>query len=371
MLLFSKHKKKIQFIILTLIVAIAVCSHIKKPTVSVVMPVYNRAEKFLPEAIISILSQTYSDFELIIIDDGSTDKTLQVIQLYQKKDTRIRLIQNKKNIGISASRTKGNDVARGKYIVVMDSDDRAYPYMLEYLVTFMENHPEATVAYPARDGYHDFSENKAPYYYHQPLYAFFFNNSIQNVGNIFRRDFIEKNKIKYNSHIKAAEDYDFWAKIVIAGGEIHAATPRISLILMRLHKSNPHDYYRNMIKTASITSQKLLSFYNISPNEQRNKCLSLKKIIQSSNNFLNQEEQQKGLSHYCPQNPNAFLVKHLVWHDYFIIEKNQKEVCRYSNQHDYAQIINWDGKKLKIKWKDWGIENFLLNDKHELEFIQK
>lgn len=96
--------------------------------ISIIMPVYNE-EKYLREAIDSILCQTADNFEFIIIDDASTDNSLSIIQSYA--DKRIVLIRNEQNIGNYPSRNKGMEVAVGKYICVMDADDIAYPQRLE------------------------------------------------------------------------------------------------------------------------------------------------------------------------------------------------------------------------------------------------
>ena len=110
-----------------------------KPLVSVVMPVYNR-EAFLAEAIESILAQTYTNFEFIIVDDGSTDNSVDIIQSY--RDPRIRMIQLPGNLGESQARNIGNMAAHGKYIAVMDSDDIAMPNRLKTQITYMQDRPE-------------------------------------------------------------------------------------------------------------------------------------------------------------------------------------------------------------------------------------
>jgi glycosyltransferase involved in cell wall biosynthesis len=107
--------------------------------ISVVMPVYNR-EKYVGAAIESILAQTFTDFEFIIVDDGSTDHSLDVVKSYP--DPRIRLIQMPKNQGISAARNAGNELARGEFIAVMDSDDIALPRRLERQLAYLRKHPE-------------------------------------------------------------------------------------------------------------------------------------------------------------------------------------------------------------------------------------
>ena len=96
------------------------------PIISVIMSVFN-ADEYVAEAIESILNQTYSHFEFIIIDDGSTDSSLRIIQKYAIEDQRIRVILNEKNIGLAKSLSKGIDVSQGMYIARMDADDISLP----------------------------------------------------------------------------------------------------------------------------------------------------------------------------------------------------------------------------------------------------
>ena len=112
------------------------------PLITVLMPVYNGA-KYLNEAIDSILNQTFSDFELLIIDDGSTDQSIDLIKAYN--DPRIKLIVNKKNIGQSATLNKGLELARGKYIARMDQDDISMPERLKKQMGFMDEYPKFAV----------------------------------------------------------------------------------------------------------------------------------------------------------------------------------------------------------------------------------
>ena len=114
------------------------------PRVSVLMPAYN-SEKYLGEAIDSILNQTFTDFEFIIINDGSKDNTAKIVEEYAKKDKRIRFIDNKKNQGIVGVLNEGIDLCRGKYIARMDSDDISLPTRFEKEIEYMEEHPECGV----------------------------------------------------------------------------------------------------------------------------------------------------------------------------------------------------------------------------------
>ncbi len=109
------------------------------PTVSVIMAAYNR-EKYIGYAIKSILDQTLIDFELIIIDDKSSDRTKMIINSFA--DSRIYLISNKENIGAAKSRNLGISVSKGKYIAVLDSDDWSYPSRLQKQVDFLNKHPD-------------------------------------------------------------------------------------------------------------------------------------------------------------------------------------------------------------------------------------
>lgn len=111
--------------------------------VSVIMPVYN-AKNFVGEAIESVLCQTYENFEFIIIDDGSTDDSVKIIQAYERRDNRIKLILQK-NAGNAAASNAGLEMAASKIVARMDADDIMMPQRLEKQVTFLEAHPEATV----------------------------------------------------------------------------------------------------------------------------------------------------------------------------------------------------------------------------------
>ncbi|WP_187774863.1 glycosyltransferase family 2 protein [Pedobacter sp. BS3] len=105
------------------------------------MPVYN-AEKYLKESIESILNQSYPDFEFIIINDGSTDDSLNIIQSYQEQDKRIKII-NQSNQGISKALNNGISIAKGKYIARMDADDISMPHRLKVQIDFLNKTSKA------------------------------------------------------------------------------------------------------------------------------------------------------------------------------------------------------------------------------------
>jgi glycosyltransferase involved in cell wall biosynthesis len=114
------------------------------PLVSVVIPAYN-AEPFLAGAVDSILRQTYPHFEIVVIDDASTDGTWAVAQRLASMDPRIRTYRNDRNLGIAGNRNRGVTLARGKYLAWQDADDLSMPSRLEKQVRLLEAHPEVAI----------------------------------------------------------------------------------------------------------------------------------------------------------------------------------------------------------------------------------
>jgi len=116
-----------------------VCKELKleTPVVSVLMPAYN-AERFIEEAIRSVMSQTFQEWELIVLDDCSADSTASMVEKLACEDDRITLIRNEKNMGVARTRNRGLDLCRGNYIALLDSDDVWHPEKLEKQVKLAE-----------------------------------------------------------------------------------------------------------------------------------------------------------------------------------------------------------------------------------------
>ena len=115
---------------------------IKQPLVSVLMTAYNR-EQFITSAIESVLASTYEQFELIVMDDCSSDKTVEIARSFEVKDKRVGVYVNEKNLGDYPNRNKAASYAKGKYIKYLDSDDIMYPQCLQVMVAAMEQFPQA------------------------------------------------------------------------------------------------------------------------------------------------------------------------------------------------------------------------------------
>ena len=192
----------------------------RNPLVSVIMPVYNEAQH-IDSAIKSILCQTFNDFELIIIDDGSTDGTLDKLKEYRKKDRRIVLINNRIHRGIVHSLNMGLARAKGKYIARMDANDVSLPYRLEKQLLHMKQHPNIGVLGTNMlyidlkgrllfDGRPKDVKPLSPRIIHWLLY---WRTAIYHTTVMIRKSILEKNRIKYEEEFCYAEDRDLWTKL--------------------------------------------------------------------------------------------------------------------------------------------------------------
>ncbi len=183
------------------------------PRVSVVMSVYN-GEKYLAQAIESILSQTFRDFEFIIVDDGSTDGTAGILSHYQQQDTRIHVLSHE-NQGVVASANTGCKMARGKYIARMDADDVSLPDRLALQVEYMETNPQIGVL-GTLNKYYDEKGKFVKIWPEHFLpgtirWVLLFEDCIANPSVLMRRELIEKMGF-YSPDAVHAEDYDLWTR---------------------------------------------------------------------------------------------------------------------------------------------------------------
>lgn len=192
-------------------------------TVSIVFPVYNKSE-LLPTTLPSLLSQTYRDFELIAVDDGSTDGSGDFLDRLAKTDTRVKVIRQP-NAGVSAARNAALDRASGDYVVFADADDTVCPDWLEVLAKEAEtsgadivvsgffstdsNGKALDTVLPPEEGNITGKEFLGNFYAHQS------NHGLPGFGHgkIVRRDLIEKNNIRFTPGLKLAEDLDFFVRL--------------------------------------------------------------------------------------------------------------------------------------------------------------
>jgi len=176
--------------------------------VSVLMAVYNGAGT-VDEAIASILAQSFRDWELIVVDDGSTDETRKRIERYD--DPRIRVLYNAANSGLSASLNVAFRASTGSLIARMDADDVALPHRLQRQVDFLRDHPEIDVVGGAATLWGNDGIYQRPETHEQMAQVLFTENPFIHPTVMMRRRFLEALG-GYDETIQRAEDYDLWLR---------------------------------------------------------------------------------------------------------------------------------------------------------------
>ena len=211
------------------------------PLVSVVMPIYN-GEKYLAETIESILAQTFSDFELILVDDASRDSSPEIMREYQRRDDRVRLLRADRNSGNSATRNRGIDAAGSEIIAFTDHDDVSLPTRLEKQIRFLQQNPEiGAVGVHSKFVKHDLTGSisiRATPRQHAPIVFRTFSGGIGLVGPALM---IRARPLRavggFTPELRYAEEGDLFARLLLQTGVRFASIPEI-LYLQRQHGSN-------------------------------------------------------------------------------------------------------------------------------------
>jgi glycosyltransferase involved in cell wall biosynthesis len=187
----------------------------KLPRISVLMPVFNN-DRYIVEAIESILNQTESDFEFVIVDDGSTDRTSAILRDYETRDTRIRVIRQK-NGGIVSALNTGMRFCRGEYIARMDGDDISYPNRFNLQLDYLDNNPDCVVVGGVFMSIDEEGTNLAPYRFVRNKVTSFRSFPIQVALTVHPLAMIRKEALValagYRATFPHAEDYDLFIRI--------------------------------------------------------------------------------------------------------------------------------------------------------------
>lgn len=195
------------------------------PFISVILPVYN-ADPFLAESIQSILNQSFEDFELLLIDDGSTDKSLEVINSFA--DKRIRIIENGVNKGLVFTLNKGLELSKGKYIARMDADDISAPQRFERQIKAMEADQEIIVCGTQAEYFGVITGiSKLPVSSDEIKAGLFFGSCFIHPSVMIRRSVLEQFKIVYQSKYIHLEDYEMWFQLFSKGKFLNVNEPLI------------------------------------------------------------------------------------------------------------------------------------------------
>lgn len=253
------------------------------PLVSILMTAYNR-EKYIAQAIESILTSTYKNFELIIVDDCSKDKTVEIAKGYAQKDSRIKVYINEKNLGDYPNRNKAASYANGKYLKYVDSDDVMYPHCLDVMTACMEKFPEAAF------GLSSVADIDKPYpYCISPREIFL--ETFKRYGHFYRApgsSIIKKeifDKTGGFSGIRQVGDFEFWMKISLHHSMVKMP---VDLYWSRLHSD----------QESKVNSEK----------EKQKLILELiKKIFAQEKVPLDEEEKKKIIESF-----NKKIIKRIV-----------------------------------------------------------
>ena len=187
-----------------------------KPKVSVIVPAYN-VSKYIPEALASLEKQTFSDFEVLVVDDGSTDDTVAVVQKFCQRDNRFSLLQ-KPNGGLSSARNYGIRHAKGEYIALLDGDDIYHRDKIATHVARLYDKPDVGVVYSASqtirdDGKPTFISLSGKPVHSNPLLALLCKNFVGHGSNaVFRRCLIDEVG-GFDENLRSWEDVDLWLRI--------------------------------------------------------------------------------------------------------------------------------------------------------------
>lgn len=231
--------------------------------VSIIMPTYNTDHEMLGQAIDSILAQSYSNFNLIIIDDGSKnyDNYNYIIKNYS--DDRITALRNESNIGVAKTLNLGLSIATGKYIFRMDADDIAYPKRLEKSIDYLEKNPEVVVlgSYAKLFGKKK-GLLKLPVGNQAIRSEMVFNNPFCHPTVVFRKDFIQLNQIKYPEDA-SNEDYNLWVSLSKNKNVVFANIPK-PLLRYRIHDAQvTASKLSKLMEDTRIIIGRMLQIYNV------------------------------------------------------------------------------------------------------------
>lgn len=222
-----------------------------RPLVSVIIPAYN-ASKTLKKSFKSLFGQTFGDYEVIVVNDGSTDNTRRILAEYSDKITVI----NQENKGAQAARNKGFEISKGEYVIFWDADTVVKPSMLEEMLKALEKNPDCSYAYSQFK--FGFKKMKGQKFKAEKLKE---NNYIDTTSLLRREDFLG-----FDEKLKRFQDWDLWLNLLIRKNKRGVYIPKV--------------LYKKLVKGKGISAWLPSFFYKLFPDDKRvRKFESAKKIV--------------------------------------------------------------------------------------------
>ncbi len=283
------------------------------------MPVYN-GQLFLREAIESILEQTYSNFEFLIINDGSTDESGQIIKSYV--DQRIKYVENESNLKLIATLNKGIELAKGEYIARMDADDVSLPERLAKQVAFMDSHPQVGLlgTFLLTKGLNENYQIGFATHHDKIKFKLFFDTHFPHPAAMLRKSVLIENNLQFDKAYIHAEDFELWNRM--------AEVCRLAIIPEILVHKRSHEEQISVkhIKIQDEISRKirqeLMNKLGVFPSEQAMDVYEgfLKKIVpreQSNLNLLLELIEQLVVANNILKKYNNHIFNHFFAEQYW------------------------------------------------------
>lgn len=185
------------------------------PKLSVVMCAFNEQE-YIRESVESVLSSTWEDFELIIINDASTDRTLAIVEKLAEADPRIKIHSNINNLGIAESSNLGFSLVQGEFTAIMDADDVAMRERFELQISLLEGHPEIGLVGASMYIFSGLNKGEVRHAHTTKVQEILIKeNTIHNPTVMFRSALLQKGKFKCKKKYRYAHDYEFWSRLSV------------------------------------------------------------------------------------------------------------------------------------------------------------
>lgn len=254
-----------------------------QPDITVLMPVYN-AERYLREAVDSILCQSYQAFELLLINDGSSDASSEILAAYD--DPRIRLVHNPANLGLIETLNRGLALAQGQFLARMDADDISHPNRLALQREFLASHPKVAVcggSIIVQEGTRRFLK-RYPGTHQEQCCGLLFDSTLPHPGVMLRMQIMRQQGICYDPAARHAEDYDLWCRLA-AYGEL-AALPDLLLTYRRHENQISHQQQAAQQAAAGAVRRQWLARYGLHPSEEQFELHQALGILEGKNSRL-------------------------------------------------------------------------------------
>ncbi len=279
----------------------------KKGLISVVMGVHNEQEDYLRAAFNSIFSQTYKDFELIIVDDASDVACKSIVAELCEGKSNVKVIHNESNIGLTKSLNKGLDAASGEFIARMDADDISLPERFEKQIDFLDKNQDIDIVGTGVVSFGEDTKFMSPhkgFTNDEAQCCLFFSSTLCHPSVMIRKKFLDDYNLRYDENVKKGQDYDMWERCSVYGKLV---VIKDVLLYYRTHpkqitSTNKPD--QNL--SADIIRKRRLGRIGISPSKKEYRCHEL--LASGVDKFISHNDVQKWIDKVVLYNEKSGFV---------------------------------------------------------------